>query len=66
MSKRRIESLLLLVLLLSAASVQATDIRIASFNLGWAGSTAEFQRHLQVCSNKAVNWCSTRGDPHDP
>jgi hypothetical protein len=59
------KSLLLLFWLLSAAGAQARDIRIAAFNLGWAGSTAEFQRHVQVCSNKAVNWCSTRGDPQD-
>jgi endonuclease/exonuclease/phosphatase family metal-dependent hydrolase len=33
---------------------------IASFNMGWAGTPAEFARYLQVCSAPAVNYCDTR------
>ncbi len=60
------KNLLLLVGLIVASGIQAEPIRIAAFNLGWAGSTADFQRHVQVCSNKAVNWCRSRGNPQDP
>ncbi len=60
------KNLLLLVGLIVASGVQAEPIRIAAFNLGWAGSTADFQRHVQVCSNTAVNWCRTRGDAQNP
>ena len=33
---------------------------IASFNMGWAGTPAEFARYLSVCSAPAVNFCDTR------
>src|SRR5688572_3665632 len=33
---------------------------IASFNMGWAGTPAEFARYVQVCSAPAVNYCDTR------
>ena len=33
---------------------------IASFNMGWAGTPAEFSRYLSVCSAPAVNYCDTR------
>lgn len=33
---------------------------IASFNMGWAGTPAEFARYLKVCSAPAVNYCDTR------
>lgn len=35
-------------------------IGIASFNMGWAGTPAEFNRYLSVCSAPAVNYCDTR------
>lgn len=31
---------------------------VASFNMAWAGTEADFQAHLAVC--KAVEWCDTR------
>lgn len=33
---------------------------IAAFNMGWAGTPAEFAKYLQVCSAPAVNYCDTR------
>ncbi len=33
---------------------------IASFNMGWAGTPAEFSKYLAVCSAPAVNFCDTR------
>jgi endonuclease/exonuclease/phosphatase family metal-dependent hydrolase len=33
---------------------------IASFNMGWAGTPAEFARYSSVCSAPAVNYCDTR------
>jgi endonuclease/exonuclease/phosphatase family metal-dependent hydrolase len=33
---------------------------IASFNMGWAGTPAEFARYVSVCSAPAVNYCDTR------
>lgn len=38
----------------------AAEIGIASFNLAWAGTTEDFQRHIQVCSTSDVKWCNTR------
>ncbi|HYW57032.1 MAG TPA: hypothetical protein VE934_08725 [Polaromonas sp.] len=38
----------------------AADIGIASFNLAWAGTTTDFNRHAEVCSAPAVQWCDTR------
>lgn len=38
----------------------ATEIGIASFNLAWAGTSDDFQRHVQVCSTSDVKWCNTR------
>jgi len=34
------------------------QIGVASFNLAWAGSQQDFERHAAVC--KAVSWCDTR------
>lgn len=34
------------------------QIGVASFNLAWAGSQQDFDRHAAVCT--AVNWCDTR------
>jgi endonuclease/exonuclease/phosphatase family metal-dependent hydrolase len=33
---------------------------IASFNMGWAGTPAEFARYVSVCSAPSVNYCDTR------
>lgn len=35
-------------------------VAIAAFNMAWAGTVADFQQHLAVCSAPAVNWCDTR------
>ncbi len=35
-------------------------VNVAAFNLAWAGTMEDFQRHLQVCSAPKVNWCDTR------
>jgi hypothetical protein len=35
-------------------------IGVAAFNMGWAGTPAEFRRHLSVCAAPTVNWCDTR------
>lgn len=42
----------------TAASAPATQIGVASFNLAWAGSQQDFDRHAAVCN--AVSWCDTR------
>lgn len=33
---------------------------IAAFNMGWAGTPAQFAKYLEVCSAPAVNYCDTR------
>jgi endonuclease/exonuclease/phosphatase family metal-dependent hydrolase len=33
---------------------------IASFNMGWAGTPAQFARYVSVCSAPTVNFCDTR------
>jgi endonuclease/exonuclease/phosphatase family metal-dependent hydrolase len=35
-------------------------VYVAAFNMAWAGTMDDFQRHLQVCSAPKVNWCDTR------
>lgn len=42
------------------AAAQSLTTGIASFNMGWAGTPAEFARYVQVCSAPAVNYCDTR------
>jgi len=39
-------------------STPPAQIGVASFNLAWAGSQQDFDRHAAVCT--AVNWCDTR------
>lgn len=63
-------SVAFLMMLFASASVHAaqpvppsqakppTQIGVASFNLAWAGSQQDFDRHAAVCT--AVNWCDTR------
>ena len=41
-----------------AAPAPPAQIGVASFNLAWAGSQQDFDRHAAVCT--AVNWCDTR------
>ena len=35
-------------------------VNVAAFNMAWAGTPDDFNRHLAVCSAPAVNWCDTR------
>lgn len=35
-------------------------VGVAAFNMGWAGTPAEFRKHLAVCAAPTVNWCDTR------
>lgn len=57
----------LLAALLASPAVHAAEpaapgapvqIGVASFNLAWAGSQKDFERHAAVCN--AVSWCDTR------
>ena len=41
-------------------TASAAEIGIASFNLAWAGTAADFERHAAVCSVPDVNWCDSR------
>jgi len=63
----RFATLILLACLLSlsalaqpAAPTKSLTTGIASFNMGWAGTPAEFAKYLSVCSTPAVNYCDTR------
>lgn len=44
----------------SPAASARREIGIASFNMAWAGTTAEFDRYLAVCGAPDVAWCETR------
>ncbi len=35
-------------------------VTVATFNMAWAGTVADFKRHLEVCGSPSVNWCETR------
>ncbi|MFC0250401.1 hypothetical protein [Massilia consociata] len=41
-----------------AKAAPPAQIGVASFNMAWAGSQQDFDRHAAVC--KAVSWCDTR------
>jgi endonuclease/exonuclease/phosphatase family metal-dependent hydrolase len=41
-------------------SAQTAELGIAAFNIAWAGSEADFNEHIRVCTSPAVNWCDTR------
>lgn len=41
-------------------SGHAAELGIASFNIAWAGTEADFNEHIRVCTTPAVNWCDTR------
>lgn len=41
-------------------SAHAAELGIAAFNIAWAGSEADFNEHIRVCTNPQVNWCDTR------
>ncbi|MEH6437798.1 hypothetical protein [Massilia sp. DD77] len=42
----------------STSQAAPVQFGVASFNLAWAGSQQDFDRHAAVC--KAVSWCDTR------
>ena len=44
----------------AAAPSAPLAVNVAAFNLAWAGTMDDFQRHLRVCSAPTVNWCDTR------
>jgi endonuclease/exonuclease/phosphatase family metal-dependent hydrolase len=37
-----------------------STIGVAAFNMAWAGTAADFARHVAVCADPTVNWCETR------
>jgi hypothetical protein len=39
---------------------ETVPLGIAVFNMAWAGTIADFQRHVEVCSAPEVNWCASR------
>jgi endonuclease/exonuclease/phosphatase family metal-dependent hydrolase len=41
-----------------ALAPQPVQLGVASFNMAWAGTEADFQSHLAMCT--AVEWCDTR------
>jgi endonuclease/exonuclease/phosphatase family metal-dependent hydrolase len=41
-------------------SVHAAELGVAAFNIAWAGSEADFNEHIRVCTSPRVNWCETR------
>lgn len=44
----------------ASAPAKVLTTGIASFNMGWAGTPAEFRKHVEVCGAPSVNWCDTR------
>lgn len=41
-------------------SVAAREVGVAAFNLAWAGTQADFDKHIAVCTAETVKWCDTR------
>ncbi len=51
------------VLLGSARAQQPAEpvaVNVAAFNMAWAGTLDDFEKHVAVCSAPQVNWCDTR------
>jgi endonuclease/exonuclease/phosphatase family metal-dependent hydrolase len=48
----------LMVLSHTASFAESVAVGVASFNMAWAGTEADFTKHLDVCT--AVKWCDTR------
>ena len=44
----------------SAHAQNYRPVAIASFNLAWAGTVADYERHVAVCNAPEVNWCDSR------
>ena len=58
---KHLKSLLGLVAALSVVTPSlATDLTVATFNLAWAGTWSDFQKHVEVCSAPKVNWCNSQ------
>lgn len=38
----------------------AAEIGVAAFNLAWAGTEADFSKHIEVCTAPTVKWCDSR------
>jgi endonuclease/exonuclease/phosphatase family metal-dependent hydrolase len=43
-----------------ADSPRYRPVAIASFNVAWAGTAADYAQHVAVCSAPSVNWCDSR------
>ncbi len=41
-------------------SAAAIEVGGAAFNLAWAGTQADFDKHIAVCTAETVKWCDTR------
>jgi endonuclease/exonuclease/phosphatase family metal-dependent hydrolase len=44
----------------AVAGPAPVPVAVATFNMAWAGTMEDFQRHLAVCGAPTVNWCDTR------
>jgi hypothetical protein len=42
---------------------ETAQVGIAVFNMAWAGTLADFRRHVEICSAPEVNWCASRAKP---
>lgn len=62
---RKFISIGLLAATAICGQTSAAEVVIAAFNLAWAGTQVDFQRHVQVCSSPEVNWCNTRDRDKD-
>jgi endonuclease/exonuclease/phosphatase family metal-dependent hydrolase len=49
-----------IAVLLGAPLAAAETLTVAAFNIAWAGTAADFAKHVEVCSAPKVNWCDTR------
>jgi len=57
---RRCQVVLGVVLTGWSLSANAAELGIAASNIAWAGSEADFNEHIRICTNPQVNWCDQR------
>ena len=58
MTTQRLAAAMWLVTLAGAASAAPVSVGVATFNMDWAGTAADFQTHVGVC--QSVGWCEAQ------
>jgi len=56
----RLAAFILIAACMGAQAGQPVEVRVAVFNMAWAGTLQDYEAHYQLCSSETVNWCNPR------